>query len=286
MDRIASAADLRERIRKARQAGEAVGFVPTMGAFHEGHLTLMRRASAENDRVVVSLFVNPTQFGPNEDFSRYPRNLERDATLAARTGVDWLFHPEISEVYPPGDDTTVQVHRLTRPLEGRFRPGHFRGVTTVVARLFGLVQPDRAYFGRKDYQQLRVIERMNEDLRLPITIVPVETVRDPDGLAMSSRNQYLSPEDREAALSLIRSLCAAEAAYTAGERRIGAIRSRVRAVLTAEPRLRIQYASVVDADTLGPIRTLDRPALVALAAHVGSTRLIDNTVLGEEVGSG
>jgi pantoate--beta-alanine ligase len=280
MERVAAAGALRERLWLARREGQSVGFVPTMGAFHEGHLALMRRARAENDRVVVSLFVNPTQFGPNEDFTRYPRNLERDAGMAAQTGIDWLFHPEVAEVYPTGDDTTVQVHRLARLVEGRVRPGHFQGVTTVVARLFGLVQPNRAYFGRKDYQQLRVIERMTEDLRLPITIVPVETVRDPDGLAMSSRNQYLSPGEREAGLALIRSLRAAQAAYASGERRAGRVRASVRRVLAEEPRLRVQYAAVVDAATLTPLRSLDRPALVALAAFVGETRLIDNTVLG------
>jgi pantoate--beta-alanine ligase len=280
MEWVAAGAALRERLRAARRAGESVGLVPTMGAFHEGHLTLMRRARAENDRVVVSLFVNPTQFGPAEDFERYPRNLERDAALAAATGVDWLFHPEVSEIYPPGDDTTVQVHRLARPLEGRFRPGHFRGVTMVVSRLFGWVQPDRAYFGRKDYQQLRVIERMTEDLRLPIEIVPVPTVRDPDGLALSSRNEYLSPPERTAALALSRSLLAAEEAYATGERRAAVVRARVRRVLVEEPCLRIQYAAVVDAETLTPLRTLARPALVGLAAFAGRTRLIDNTVLG------
>jgi pantoate--beta-alanine ligase len=280
MELVAAGAALRERLRAARRAGESIGFVATMGAFHEGHLSLMRRARAENDRVVVSLFVNPTQFGPAEDFARYPRNLERDAALAAETGIDWLFHPEVEEIYPPGDDTTVQVHRLTRSLEGRFRPGHLRGVTTVVARLFGWVQPDRAYFGRKDYQQLRVIERMTEDLRLPIEIVPVPTVRDPDGLALSSRNKYLSPQERTAALALSRSLQAAEAAYAAGERRTAVVRAQVRRVLTGEPCLRVQYAAVVDAETLAPLRTLDRPALVALAAFAGRTRLIDNTVLG------
>src|SRR4051794_35040116 len=186
MERVAAGTVLRERIRTARREGESIGLVPTMGAFHEGHLTLMRRARKENDRVVVSLFVNPTQFGPSEDFARYPRNLERDAAMAAEIGVDWLFHPEVEEIYPRGDDTTVQVHRLTRPLEGRFRPGHFRGVTTVVARLFGVVQPDRAYFGQKDYQQFRVIERMTEDLRLPVEIMRVPTVRDAEGLALSS----------------------------------------------------------------------------------------------------
>jgi pantoate--beta-alanine ligase len=284
MEQVGTAAALRERLRLARQARASVGFVPTMGAFHEGHLTLMRRARAENDRVVVSLFVNPTQFGPNEDFTQYPRNLQRDAALAAQTGIDWLFHPEVAEIYPPGDDTTVQVHQLTRPLEGRFRPGHFRGVTTVVSRLFNLVLPDRAYFGRKDYQQLRVIERMTEDLRLPIAIVPVETVREPEGLAMSSRNQYLSAAERKAALALIGSLRAAEAAYAAGERRARVLHTRVCEVLAAEPSVCVQYAAVVDADTLTPLRVLDRPALVALAAFVGRTRLIDNTVLGESVG--
>jgi pantoate--beta-alanine ligase len=280
MERVGAGPELRERLRATRRAGVSVVFVPTMGAFHAGHLALMRRARGENDRVVVSVFVNPTQFGPNEDFARYPRNLERDAALAAETNIDWLFHPEVEEIYPPGDDTTVQVHRLARPLEGRFRPGHFRGVTTVVARLFGLALPDRAYFGRKDYQQLLVIERMTRDLHLPIEIVPVPTVRDADGLAMSSRNQNLSPEERQAALALSRSLRAAEAAYASGERRAGAVRTRVREVLVAEARLRVQYAAVVDARTLQPVRILEQPALVALAAVVGRTRLIDNTLLG------
>jgi pantoate--beta-alanine ligase len=280
MERVCAVAALRERLRAARQAGVSLGLVPTMGAFHEGHLTLMRRARAENDRVVVSLFVNPAQFGPTEDFRRYPRNLERDGTLAAGTGIDWLFCPPLEEIYPDGDDTTVQVHRLARLLEGRFRPGHFRGVTTVVARLFGAVQPDRAYFGGKDYQQLRIIERMTEDLRLPIRIVPVPTVRDADGLALSSRNEYLSPEERQAALALPRALQAAEAAYAAGERRAGALRAGVRRVLDAQRLVRTQYAAVVDASELTPLRALDRPALVAVAAIVGSTRLIDNTVLG------
>lgn len=282
MERVCTVAELRERLRGARRAGDSLGLVPTMGAFHEGHLSLMRRARADNDRVVVSLFVNPTQFSPSEDFTRYPRNLERDAELAAEAGVDWLFHPEVEEIYPPGDDTTVQVHRLTRPLEGRFRPGHLLGVTTVVARLFGIVQPDRAYFGRKDYQQFRVVQRMTEDLRLPVRIVPMPIVRDADGLALSSRNQFLTPENREAALALPRALQEAEAAYAAGERRAGIIRARVRRILATEPRVHVQYAAVVNAGDLTPLRALDRPALVALAAMVGSTRLIDNVVLGEK----
>jgi pantoate--beta-alanine ligase len=281
MQRVETVAALRERLQAARRAGYSIGLVPTMGAFHEGHLTLMRRARAENDRVVVSLFVNPTQFGPAEDFRRYPRNLEQDSALAAETGIDWLFCPSVEEIYPPGDDTTVQVHRLARPLEGRFRPGHFRGVTTVVARLFGIAQPDRAYFGRKDYQQFRVVERMAEDLRLPIRVVPVPTVRDPDGLALSSRNRYLTPEDRRAALALSRSLSEAEAAYDSGERSATALRARVGRMLAGEPRLRVQYAAIVDARAFTPIRVIDRPALVALAAFIGTTRLIDNTVLGE-----
>jgi pantoate--beta-alanine ligase len=281
MERVETAAALRERLQAARRGGHSIGLVPTMGAFHEGHLTLMRRARAENDRVVVSLFVNPSQFGPGEDFVRYPRNLQRDSALAADTGIDWLFCPSVEEIYPPGDDTTVQVHRLARPLEGRFRPGHFRGVTTVVARLFGIAQPDRAYFGRKDYQQLRVVQRMTEDLRLPMEIVSVPIVRDPDGLALSSRNRYLSSEDCQAALALSRSLREAETAYGCGERSAAVIRSRVRQVLAAEPRVSVQYAAVVDTWTLKPLRVIDRPALVALAALVCTTRLIDNTVLGE-----
>ncbi len=282
MEVVRTVASLRERLRAARRSGASVGLVPTMGAFHEGHLTLMRRARAENDRVVVSLFVNPTQFGPGEDFHRYPRNLERDRALAAATGADWLFCPSVEEIYPPGDDTTVEVHRLARPLEGRIRPGHFRGVATVVARLFGAAQPDRAYFGRKDYQQLRIVQRMAEDLRLPVEIVPVPTVREPDGLALSSRNNYLSPEERRAAPALFQGLQAAEAAYAAGERRAASLRARVRQMLAAEPRVKIQYVAVVDARELTPLRVLDRSALVALAAVVGSTRLIDNMVLGCE----
>jgi pantoate--beta-alanine ligase len=279
---VRTVSELRQLLRVARRDGASLGLVPTMGAFHEGHLSLMRRARADNDRVVVSLFVNPTQFGPAEDFGHYPRNLDQDAALAAETGVDWLFYPEVEEIYPPGDDTTVEVHRLARPLEGRFRPGHFRGVATVVARLFGLVQPDRAYFGRKDYQQLRVVQRMTEDLRLPIEIVPMPTIRDADGLALSSRNQYLDPEERQAALALSRSLREVQAMYAAGERRAAALRQCVRDVLSAQPRVRVQYAAIVDALELTPVRTLEQPALVALAAIVGPTRLIDNTVLGEE----
>jgi pantoate--beta-alanine ligase len=280
MEVVRTVASLREQLWAARGSGASLGLVPTMGAFHEGHLALMRRARADNDRVVVSLFVNPAQFGPGEDFHRYPRNLERDQGLAAAAGVDWLFCPSVEEIYPPGDDTTVEVHRLARLLEGRFRPGHFRGVTTVVARLLGAVLPDRAYFGQKDYQQLRIVQRMTEDLRLPVEIVPVPTVRDADGLALSSRNQYLAPEDRRAAPALFRALQAAEAAHAAGERRAAALRARVRQVLADEPRIRVQYAAVVDARELTPVRVLDRPALVALAATVGRTRLIDNTVLG------
>jgi pantoate--beta-alanine ligase len=282
MERVETVAALREQLQAARRAGHSLGLVPTMGAFHEGHLTLMRRARAENDRVVVSLFVNPTQFGPAEDFGRYPRNLEHDSALAAGAGIDWLFCPAVEEIYPPGDDTTVQVHRLARPLEGRFRPGHFRGVTTVVSRLFGIASPDRAYFGCKDYQQFRVVQRMTEDLRLPTVIVPVAIVRDPDGLALSSRNRYLTAADRQAALALSRSLRAAEAAYEAGERRASVLRAHVRQVLAAEPAVQVQYAALMDAGDLKPLPVLDRPALLALAAWVGKTRLIDNTVLREQ----
>jgi pantothenate synthetase (EC 6.3.2.1) len=255
------------------------GFVPTMGYLHEGHLSLVRRARAENDRVAVSIFVNPTQFGPHEDYARYPRDLERDLRLLEPLGVDLVFVPSVEEMYPPGFQTWVIVEEVSRPLEGASRPGHFRGVTTVVAKLFNILQPDRAYFGQKDAQQTVVIRRMVQDLNIPVEIVICPTVREPDGLAMSSRNTYLNPEERRAATVLFRALQAAKARYEAGERDAEGLREAMREVIRAEPLARIDYVSVADPETLQELERVEGPALLSLAVYIGTTRLIDNIML-------
>jgi pantoate--beta-alanine ligase len=275
-----TAEETRRRVAEARAQGKIIGLVPTMGALHEAHLTLMRRARAECGFVVVSIFVNPTQFVAGEDFERYPRDLAGDAKLCGRVGVDLVFAPEVQEVYPPGDSTWVEVTgTLVEGMCAPHRPGHFRGVTTVCARLFNIVAPDKAYFGEKDYQQLQIIKRMVRDLKLPLTIVPIATVREPDGLAMSSRNAYLSPEERKAAPLLHRGLRAAEEAAEAGEREAAVIIAAARKVIEAEPRVKLQYLELRDAETLETITRLERPAVLSLAAFFGKTRLIDNVVL-------
>jgi len=276
---VTTVAEVRERVAAARRAGLGVGLVPTMGAFHEGHLSLIRRARADGGLVVVSLFVNPTQFGKGEDFERYPRDGERDRSLASEAGADVLFVPEVAEVYPYGFATYVQVEGLSEILEGAVRPGHFRGVATVVNKLFQMVGPDRAYFGLKDFQQLRVVERMTRDLNMPVAIVPMPIVREPDGLALSSRNVYLSAQERRAAPALERALREAEQSVAAGERNPAALADRAAAAIRAEPLAQLDYAVVVDADTLAPITRLDRPGVLLLAARFGRTRLIDNVVL-------
>lgn len=255
------------------------GFVPTMGYLHEGHLSLVRRARAENDRVAVSIFVNPTQFGPHEDYARYPRDLERDLRLLEPLGVDLVFVPSVEEMYPPGFQTWVIVEEVSRPLEGASRPGHFRGVATVVAKLFNILQPDRAYFGQKDAQQTVVIRRMVQDLNIPVEIVICPTVREPDGLAMSSRNTYLNPEERRAATVLFRALQAAKARYEAGERDAERLREAMREVIRAEPLARIDYVSVAHPETLQELERVEGPALLSLAVYIGTTRLIDNLML-------
>jgi pantoate--beta-alanine ligase len=255
------------------------GFVPTMGYLHEGHLSLVRRARAENDRVAVSIFVNPTQFGPHEDYARYPRDLERDLRLLEPLGVDLVFIPSVEEMYPPGFQTWVIVEEVSRPLEGASRPGHFRGVATVVAKLFNILQPDRAYFGQKDAQQTVVIRRMVQDLNIPVEIVICPTVREPDGLAMSSRNTYLNPEERRAATVLFRALQAAKARYEAGERDAERLREAMREVIRAEPLARIDYVSVAHPETLQELERVEGPALLSLAVYIGTTRLIDNLML-------
>jgi pantoate--beta-alanine ligase len=270
-----------EGVRAWRRGVAQLGMVPTMGALHEGHLALVRRARAECEAVAVSIFVNPTQFGPNEDLSRYPRPLDRDLELLRSEGVDFVFLPSVEEIYPPGSQTVVVPGELARRLEGRTRPGHFRGVATVVTKLLSIVGADRAYFGEKDGQQLRVVQALVRDLCLPVTIVPVPTVREADGLAFSSRNVYLSPEERQAATVLWRALQAAAAAWTAGERRGGAIRKVMRAVIDAEPLATADYVSVADPTTLREITVAGGAVFASLAVHIGGVHLIDNILLGD-----
>jgi len=250
-----------------------------MGYLHEGHLSLVRRARQECESVVVSIFVNPAQFGPGEDLARYPRDLERDLHLLEPLGVDLLWAPTEEVMYPPGFQTWVEVEGLTRPLEGAARPGHFRGVTTVVAKLFNAVQPQVAYFGQKDAQQATVIRRMTQDLNFPIEIVVCPTVREADGLAMSSRNVYLDPQQRRAATVLYRALSAARAAYDGGERQAERLRQVMRQVLASEPLAQVQYVSCADYETLEELEQVRGRALLSLAVFIGKTRLIDNFVL-------
>ena len=276
---IATAAEIQAATRALRAAGKSVGLVPTMGALHEGHLSLVRRARAECDAVIATIFVNPAQFGPQEDFSRYPRTLERDLELLAAEGCDLVFVPSRVEIYPAGFSTYVEPPAVAAPLEGRFRPGHFRGVATVVLKLFHLIPAAVAYFGQKDYQQSLVIRHMVRDLNLPIQITVCPIVREPDGLALSSRNRYLSSAERDQALALSRCLKRAVELICGGQRDPSAIAAAMHSELTAAGIERIDYAAVADAQTLAELNTLDRPAVALVACHVGTTRLIDNTLL-------
>lgn len=257
-----------------------LGLVPTMGYLHEGHLSLVRRAKQVCASVAVSIFVNPTQFGPKEDLSRYPRNLEGDLSLLREAGVSLVWTPDNEDVYPPGFQTWVSVDNLTLPLEGSVRPGHFRGVTTVVAKLFNAFLPDKAFFGQKDAQQAAVIRHMGLDLNFPVEIEICPTVREADGLAMSSRNAYLNPQERQAATVLFRALSAAKTAFENGEKDAGRLRALVESTLDAEPLARLQYVSCADFDSLEELQRIEGRALLSLAAFVGKTRLIDNFILG------
>ncbi|HVO82345.1 MAG TPA: pantoate--beta-alanine ligase [Terriglobales bacterium] len=263
-----------------RRAGKRLGFVPTMGALHEGHLSLVRAAKTQCDAVAVSIFVNPTQFGPSEDLSRYPRPFERDCELLEREGVELLFAPSVEEMYPAGATTYVTVEGLSEKLCGRSRPGHFRGVTTVVAKLFHIIEPDAAFFGQKDAAQATIIHRMVRDLNLPVEIVVCPIVREPDGLAMSSRNAYLDAQQRQSALVLSRSLREVQKLFDRGERKASRLIETGKQVFAEEPAVRLDYFEIVDPDTLDPVGDVRSPALVAVAAFVGNTRLIDNVVLG------
>lgn len=277
MNIVSSLADL----RTARLSLDGkVGLVPTMGYLHEGHLSLVRQARAENQHVIVTIFVNPTQFGPSEDLSKYPRDLERDLNLLRPLGVDVVWTPSAEVMYPPGYQTWVEVEALTKGLEGAMRPGHFRGVTTVVAKLFNATQPDKAYFGQKDAQQAAVIRRMAVDLNFPLEVIICPTTREGDGLAMSSRNKYLSEAERRAATVLFRALTAAKELYESGERDGEKIRSKMKEVLSSEPLAQVQYVSCADYDTLEELEAVKGKALLSMAVFFGKTRLIDNFVLG------
>lgn len=282
MEVLSTIQEVRALVQKKRGQGKTVGFVPTMGALHEGHLQLMRIAKEECGAVVISIFVNPTQFSQGEDFAFYPRDFSRDQELAQTVGVDAIFYPEVKEIYPPGFKTYVQVDNLSEIMCGRSRPGHFRGVTTVVTKLLNIVLPDTAYFGQKDAQQAILITRMAEDLNIPAEIRVLPTVREADGLAMSSRNIYLSAEERKAAIVINRALIKAKRLLCHGELQAAVLAEAVRREIEAEPLARIDYVEARDAKTLAEIDIVKGPALLAVAVFFGTTRLIDNIVL--EVG--
>lgn len=274
-----SAKSLQGYLWKLRREGRKIGFVPTMGYLHEGHLSLIRKARAENDVVVISIFVNPIQFGPKEDYKRYPRDLRRDLRLAREEGVDIVFYPSVKEMYPEGFCTYVEVEGLSDVLCGKSRPGHFRGVATVCTKLFNIVGPDVAYFGQKDAQQAIIIKRMVRDLNMPLKIKVLPIVREEDGLAMSSRNTYLSKEERKQAPIIYKALRKAKEAFKAGERDAGKIKREVRDLISSMDKAKIDYVEIVDLKDLRPLKEIDRPALLAVAVWFGKARLIDNVIL-------
>jgi len=278
MEVIKTVKEMKEFSSRSRQAGKTISFVPTMGYFHEGHLSLMREARTRGDLLIVSLFVNPTQFGPKEDFKNYPRDFERDRKMAEGVGVDILFAPEAGDMYPPDHQTVVRVEKVTQNLCGRSRPTHFQGVTTVVSMLFEIVMPHVAIFGQKDYQQLVAIQQMARDLHMSVEVLGMPTIREADGLAMSSRNTYLPPDERKAALSLHRSLQKAKELLQKGERRADWILREMNEILRSEPLVRIDYVQICDARTLQDVGRIEADVVVALAAYLGKTRLIDNLV--------
>ena len=272
--------EMRAASRAAKLGGLRLGFVPTMGALHAGHLSLVRAAKAQCDVVAASIFVNPLQFGPNEDFAEYPRTFERDRDLLEKEGVDFLFVPSAEEMYPAGSVTYVSVEGLSKRLCGRSRPAHFRGVTTVVAKLFHIVEPDMAFFGQKDAAQVAIIRRMVRDLSFPVEIIVCPIVREPDGLAMSSRNAYLNQQERKSALGLYRSLTEVKRCFDQGEGRAAKLIEAGMRVLKEETGLRLDYLEIVDPETLEPVTEINRVVLLAVAAFAGPTRLIDNLLLG------
>jgi pantoate--beta-alanine ligase len=279
---LATVADVRTFVKKQRCQGKTIAFVPTMGALHEGHLQMMRSAKAEYATVIISIFVNPTQFGQGEDFASYPRNFSRDKDLAQGVGIDAIFYPEAAEIYPPGFKTHVEVDTISGIMCGRSRPGHFRGVATVVTKLLNIVQPDMAYFGQKDAQQAILIMRMVKDLNMPVEIRVFPTVREADGLAMSSRNAYLSAEERKAAAVINLALLKAKNLLSCGEFKSEVLAEAVRREIKTEPLARIDYVEVRDASTLAEIDVVQGPVLLAAAVFFGTTRLIDNIIWGQE----
>ena len=281
MDICYTIKDVRERVNAWKREGLTVGFVPTMGYLHEGHKSLMESARANNDKVVVSVFVNPMQFGPNEDLESYPRDFEKDSALCESVGVDLIFHPEPEEMYADGFCSYVDMNGLTGELCGKSRPIHFRGVQTVVLKLFNIVKPDRAYFGQKDAQQLAVIRRMVKDLNVDTEIVGCPIIREEDGLAKSSRNTYLSADERKAATVLNRSLQAAENLYKSGERKAEVLTGAIRSYLDKEPLAKIDYVELVDWNTLETVEKAEGSILIAIAVYIGKTRLIDNRIIAE-----
>lgn len=279
---LKSVTDLRQAVTGARRQGQTIGLVPTMGALHEGHVSLLRLARLDGGFVVATIFVNPTQFGPAEDFTRYPRTLEKDLEACSAAGVDLVFVPDVATIYPEGFKTFVEVEGLQDVLCGASRPGHFRGVCTVVLKLFNLVQPDRAYFGQKDAQQVRIIQQMVRDLDVPVRIVVGPTVREADGLALSSRNRYLEPDQRRQATVLYRALLETKAAIEAGERSPAMLQRRLADRIAEAPAAELDYAAVVDAETLTPPPRLHGQTLLAVAVKFGGTRLIDNLLVNVE----
>ncbi len=286
MDIITTIAALREKLAARRRSGQSIGFVPTMGYLHQGHLSLVSRSKAENAVTVVSIFVNPLQFGKNEDLEKYPRDLDRDAALLREAGVDFLFAPPVSEMYPEPIQTVVDLPKLGSELEGEARPGHFAGVATVVTKLFNIVQPDAAYFGEKDYQQVTIIQKMVEDLAQPVRIVPVSTVREADGLACSSRNVYLSPAERAAAVIVPKTLAEAERLLLTGIRDVAALEAKLLDFLRTEPLAEPEVVAIRDPQTLERIETVNGRALVLLYVRFGKTKLLDNRIIGQAAATG
>lgn len=279
---IETVTDMQQFALRARSEGKTIALVPTMGYLHDGHASLMREGRGRADILVASIFVNPTQFGQGEDFESYPRDMERDSRIAESAGVDVIFAPKGSDMYPAGYQTYVNVEEISLPLCGASRPGHFRGVTTVVAKLFNVVQPHLALFGKKDFQQLAVIRRMTADLNMPVEIVGMPIVREADGLAMSSRNTYLSPDERRQALCLYRTIQRVAGLYGTGEHSAARLRDAALEIITAEPSAIVDYVELRDSCSLEEVTTADDATLLALAVKIGKTRLIDNRVLGEE----
>lgn len=279
---ITSIPEMNAVVRQHRAASRTIGFVPTMGFLHEGHLSLVRASRKKADVIVVSIFVNPAQFGPKEDFKAYPRDLGRDCTLLEKEGVDYVFHPEAAQMYPDGYKTYVEVQDLQDKLCGRSRPGHFRGVCTVVLKLFQIVEPDFAFFGQKDAQQAIILRKMVRDLNLNVQVEVMPIIREPDGLAMSSRNTYLNPQERTAALVLTKSLAEAKTVIERGERRAEVVLGRMRAMIEKEPLAKIDYVEAVDAQDLKPVKEIRSGTLIALAVYIGTTRLIDNITINME----